>query len=118
MTKLTHVMAIGGMSWGRGVDAVEAIQNWRKNHGSVRGSVTLNMRAVSDKAYVDGMGTLMSDGIEKLPDVKITEKQADLIWNGIEVLNELCYPVDDAVDALADNGKFITTTERLEADEA
>jgi hypothetical protein len=108
MTKLTHVIAVGGNSWGKGVDAVEAIQNWRKNFGSVRGKVTLHMRAVNKDAYVDGMGSLYGDGIEKLPDVTITEKQADLIWNGIEVLNELCYPVDDAVDALVDNGKFET----------
>jgi hypothetical protein len=101
---MTHVLAVGGNAWGKGVDAV---QNWRKSHGgSIRGKVTLEMRTVSAKAFLDDMGTLHSDGIEKLPSVTITEKQADLIWNGIEVLNELCYPVDDAVAALEDNGKF------------
>lgn len=108
MTTLTHVLAVGGNSWGKGVDAVDAIQNWRKNFGSVHRPTTLHMRAVSKDAYVDGMGSLYSDGIEALPDVVITPQQADLIWNGIEVLNELCYPVDDAVDALVDSGKFET----------
>jgi hypothetical protein len=106
VAKLTHVMAIGANSWGKGLDAVEAIQNWKKNSGMVHRPTTLHMRAVSKDAHVDGMGTLYSDGMEKLPDVTITVEQADLIWNGIEVLNELCYPVDDAVYALEDNGKF------------
>jgi len=112
MNKLTHVMAVGGMSWGKGEDAVEAIQNWKKNFGSVRGKITLNMRAVPKDAYVDEMGTLYGNAVEKLPDVTITEAQADLIWHGIEVLNELCYPVDDRIDDLIDGGKFISFSER------
>ena len=118
MKKLTHVMAIGSNSWGKGEDAVEAIQNWKKNSGSIHRPTTIHMRAVSKNAYMDGMGSLLSDGIEKLPDVTITVEQADLIWNGIEVLNELCYPVDDAVDELADTGKFVTVSEREDAETA
>lgn len=105
MTSLTHVLAVGANSWGKGGDAVEAIQNWRKNFGSVHRPTTIHMRAVSADGHVDGMGTLYATASAKLPDVVITPQQADLIWNGIEVLNELCYPVDDAVDELGDRFK-------------
>lgn len=106
MTKLTHVMAIGYQSWGRGVDPVDAIQQWKKHVGSIRGEIKIELRAVSANAYVDELGTLRSDGIETLPPVKMSRENFDLIWNGIEVLNELCYPADDALDALVSNGKF------------
>jgi hypothetical protein len=86
------------MAWGRGDDAVEAINNWKKNAGLIRGSITIKMRFCDEKAYVDDFGTLSFNRCEKLPDVTITEKQANEIWYGIEILNELCYPVDDAID--------------------
>lgn len=104
--KLDTVLAIGYNSWGRGEDAFEAIQNWKKNVGSINRDMTIHMRLVTADFEIDGMGNLYATKAEKLPDVKLTRKDADVIWGGIDVLHELCYPVDDAVYALEDNGKF------------
>lgn len=104
METLTHVIAIGGQSWGKGETAFEAVNNWAKNFGSMRyDSITINMRAVSDKAYIDEMGTLYAKRMEKLPDLVITKKQHEEIWGGVDVLNELLYPISDALDELPES---------------
>lgn len=95
--KLTHVFAIAYNAWGRGEDPQEALNNWKKNVGSIRQEIKVNMRYCDEKAYVDEMGGLSYNRMEKLPDVVITEQLADQIWHGQCVLTELCYPVTDKI---------------------
>lgn len=95
--KLTHVFAIADNAWGRGEDPQEALNNWKKNVGSIRRDIKVNMRYCDEKAYVDEMGGLSYNRCEKLPDVVITEKLADQIWHGQCVLTELCEPVTDKI---------------------
>lgn len=94
--KLSRVFAIAQGSWGAGDAPVEAIMNWKKQ-GGLKFPCTIELRYVDHRASMDGMGNLSYSRCEKLPSVTITQKQADAIWNGIEVLNELCEPIEDRV---------------------
>lgn len=98
--KLTHFVVVGGNAWGKADTLEGAVANWQKENGArLRvDRLTLRFRMTSDDAYVDGMGTLYADKMERLPDVVMTRKDFDTIWGGAEHLTEMLYPVSDRAD--------------------
>jgi hypothetical protein len=100
MKKLTHVMAVGYHSWGKAKGVEEALRNWQKNFGSLRhDKITINLRAVSEDAYVDEMGTLYAERMEKLPDIVFTKSDFEAVFEGRNILLDLIhgYEVSDRI---------------------
>jgi hypothetical protein len=106
MEQLTHIMAVGGQSWGKGESSIEALNNWAKNFGRMHGDkVTVHLRAVTKDAYVDGMGTLHSARMEKLPDMTFNQKDFETCFEGQMILQDLIhgFEVSDAIYELKES---------------
>ena len=100
MEKITHVMAVGGNSWGKDVTIIGALNNWQKNFGRLRhDKITIHLRAVSAEAYVDEMGALFAKRSEALPNLTLSKKDFEAIWDGQDILQDLIHhaEISDAV---------------------
>lgn len=97
MKELTHVMAIGANAYGKATSIEEALNNWYRNAMRSSGPITVHMRAVSEDAYMDGIGTLYAERAEKLPDIILSAQDRETIWGGKGVLQDLIYPVVDQI---------------------
>lgn len=106
MEKVTQVMAVGSNSWGKGKGVEDALRSWHKNFGSLRrDSITIALRAVSEDAYVDEMGTLYAKRMEKLPDITFTKADFEAVFEGHNILNDLIhgYEISDKIYELKDS---------------
>ena len=99
---LTHVICVGGMSWGRAETPNEAFMNWLRNERP-RGDMVVHFRNVDKEAFVDGMGSLMFNRKVDLPDVKVKKAVIERYMNALDEIDEMLYPVEDAMLEI-DNG--------------
>lgn len=68
---LNHYIVVGGLSWGKAETLSEAFLRWYEQAKPSPKAITLKVRQVDKDAYVDGMGTLFSADMVKLPDVQV-----------------------------------------------
>lgn len=106
MEKLTHIVAVGNNAWGKDVTIIGALNNWQKQFGRLRyDKITIHLRAVSSDGHVDDMGTLYAQRSEKLPDLTLSQKDFEAIWDGQYILQDLIHDaeISDAVYALEES---------------
>lgn len=93
---LDHFLVVGNMAWGKDRSLHVALTNWIKQ-ARPKTDTTIHIRQVTKDAYIDGMGTLYSADMVKLPDVIVPEwlirKMEDVSLD----IADLMEPVRDAV---------------------